>query len=445
MEYSGAPRILHKPPGPKARRILEIDGTMISPSVTKHVPIVWCEGKGAIIKDVDGNLYIDFSSGILVANTGHCHPRVVEAVRTQAGRLLNCYDAPSDVRSKLFEKLKEIMPDGLNTVLFCSSGAEAIEAGVRLAKRYTNRHEIISFFGGFHGRTHLTASLTSMLHYKRKFGPAAPGIIHAPYPYCYRCPFGLKCPDCGLHCVDYLENVLEFQSVGDVAALVVEPIQGAGGTIVPPDDYFKGLRKFCDEHNILFIDDEVQTSYGRTGKFYAIEHWAVKPDMMCVGKGMASGVPISAVFAPASIMSCWSAGEQSSTFGGNPLSCSAAIATIEVMQEEKLSDNAARVGAHMMRRIKKMEMNHTLIGDVRGKGLTIGVELVKDKTTKKPAVDETTRVALRAFENGLLVYGGGGVYGNVLRITPPLVLTEALADKGLEILNQALTEVERTI
>jgi 4-aminobutyrate aminotransferase/(S)-3-amino-2-methylpropionate transaminase len=420
-----------------------VEARYISRSIITHFPVVLAEGKGATIRDVDGNQYIDFTSGVLVSNTGHSHPKVVRAVQRQAERLLNCFDIAHDLRYKLLEVLASITPGNLKKFLLVNTGAEAVESAVKLARFYKRKHEIISFHGAFHGRTHLALSLSGLTSYhKQGFGPSAVGILHAPYAYCYRCSFKLEYPSCGLCCVDYLEHVVAYESVGDVAAVVVEPIQGTSGAITPPDEYFPKLKKFCEEHDMLLIIDEVQTGFGRTGKMFAIEHWGVIPDIICVAKGIASGVPMGAMIAPPEIMDSWGPGKHTSTFGGNPLACAAALASIEVLLEEELHEKAKKMGNYMMKRLNNMSSQIPIIGEVRGKGLSIGVELVTDRATKNPAKKEAEEVVSKCFKRGLLMYTAG-FWSNTLRIVPPLTITSELADKALAILEKSLKEVGR--
>jgi 4-aminobutyrate aminotransferase len=399
--------------------------------------------RGVVVEDVDGNRFLDCAAGIAVCSTGHCHPRVVEAVQEQATRLLHISgDFYDPVYTSLAERLGKLVPgDEPKKVYLGNSGAEAIEAALKVARHYTGRPQVVSFFGGFHGRTMGALSLTaSKSAYHRSFGPLVPGITHAPYAYCYRCALNLKYPDCNLACADYVEDVLFAHTVPpeEVAAIFVEPIQGEGGYIVPPAGWLSRLRTLCDRYGILMVDDEVQSGMGRTGRMFAIEHWEVKPDIVCSAKALASGMPLSAMIASEDVMG-WPPGSHGSTAGGNPVSCAAAHATLDVLQEEGLLDNARRVGEHLIGRLRNLAKNSRLIGDVRGLGLMIGIELVRDKETKETAREEAGRTVMECFQRGLLVLGCG-LSG--IRFSPPLTITADQADTAFEIFAEALAVVE---
>ena len=406
--------------------------------------------KGVLLEGVDGNKYIDFFSGIAVCNTGHCHPHVVEAIKSQADKALHgflggtfFYQKPV---IKFAEKLKDISPEGLHDgkVFFCNSGAEAVEGGTKLARLYTKKLVILSFLGGFHGRTLGAASVTaSKSLYRKTLVPLLGGTFQVPYPYCYRCIFKQEYPDCALHCLNYITRIFDtIVSSGDVAAVLVEPIQGEGGYIVPPDEFFSRLKKICEEYEFLLIDDEVQTGFGRTGKMFACEHGNVTPDIMLMAKGIASGLPIGAVIAKKEIMETFQPLTHSTTFGGNPLCCAAGLATVDVIQHEKLAENAVRMGTFMMKRLSEIRDERRLVGDVRGKGLMIGVELVKDKKSKEPAVKETEMFASEAAKRGLII-STTGIYRNVIRIAPPLIISKEFVEKGLEIIEDSLKKTEK--
>jgi 4-aminobutyrate aminotransferase len=410
---------------------------------------VLSKAKGCWLEDVDGNQYLDFFAGIAVCNTGHCHPRVVEAVKSQADKALHGFLGSSFFHQKpiveFAEKLKEISPGDLHDgkVFFCNSGAESTEAGIKLARLHARKLLILSFLGAFHGRTFGAGSVTaSKSLYRRTLEPLFTGTFHVPYAYCYRCFFKQEYPSCDLFCLSYITRVLETSvSKEDVAAVLAEPVQGEGGYIVPPPEFYPRLKRICEEHGFLLIDDEVQTGFGRTGKMFACEHSNVVPDIMQMAKGIASGLPLGAVIAKKEIMEAFQPELHSSTFASNPLSCAAGLATVEVIQHEKLSENAARIGDFMMKRLHEMQNERRLVGDVRGKGLMIGVELVKDKKTKEPAVQEAEKFAAEATKSGLLI-AITGTYRNVIRIAPPLIITEDLAEKGLEIIEGVLKRIE---
>jgi 4-aminobutyrate aminotransferase len=436
------PRLVVPPPGPKARAILEADARWVTPSYTQQVPIVWDRAEGCAVYDVDGNAYIDFTSGIIVANVGHSHPRVVKAIQEQSARVTTCYDAATNERRMLLEKLATLLPGDDWRIILLTTGSESVEAAIKLARLYTGKHEIIGFQGGFHGRTYGSMSAGGSMGVKRGFSPFAPGFLHAPYAYCYRCAFGKEYPSCDLHCVKYLDWLLATESSGDVAAVVSEPYQGAGGYVVPPQGYAEAIRAFCDEHDLLLIYDEVQSSFGRTGKMFAFEHFSLVPDILCVAKGFTSSVPASAMIARRSVMEALPPDSMSSTHGGNPLSCAAALASIEVLEEEKLCERAQGTGWYILQAFKEMQDVHPLIGDVRGLGMAIGVELVLDRTTKKPATEVAHDITRRVFEKGLLMIPPKAMFDNVLRINPPLTIDRDLVDKALKIIEEAMSEAE---
>ena len=432
-------------PGPKAKAIIARDAHVVSPSYTRGYPLVIERGYGAMVEDVDGNVFLDCAAGIAVTATGHSHPDVVNAITEQAQRFLHMSgtDFYYEAQVKLAEDLAAVVPiDGGVRSFFGNSGTEAIEACIKLARYATKRDNLIAFLGGFHGRTLGALSLTASKAIQRRgFGPMMPGVYHAPYADCYRCPLGLKSESCAAECIDYIEDqiFLHLVSPDEVAAIVVEPIQGEGGYVVPPDKFIQRLRELTTTHGILLVADEVQSGMGRSGKMFAIEHTGVRPDMIAIAKGIASGMPLGVAAARADIMT-WPPGAHASTFGGNPVSCAAAVATIKLLKA-RLIANAAEVGAHLMAALKALEGKHPLIGDVRGRGLMIGVELVRDRKTKERATDERDAVVTATFERGLLLLGAGR---NAIRFSPPLVLSKAQADTAAKIFDEALTQVERS-
>lgn len=426
-------------PGPKARAVIERDKSVLSPSLTRPYPLVAESGEGVWVRDPDGNVFLDFTAGIAVTSTGHCHARVVSAIRQQASKLLHMSgtDFYYDVQVRLAEKLAGLAPGrGRKRVFFTNSGAEAVEAAIKLARHATGREKFIAFFGAFHGRTLGALSLTaSKVIQREKFGPLLPGVHHVGYGYCYRCPYNLKYPECGIACVSYLEDTLFKKTVppGEVAAVVVEPIQGEGGMVMPPPGYFEALREVTRRHRILLIVDEVQSGMGRTGRMFAIEHWGVEPDIICVAKGIASGMPLGAMIARSDLVH-WEPGAHASTFGGNPVACRAALETIDLI-ERKLMKNAETVGEYLRSQLLELGRRYPLIGDVRGAGLMQGIELVKNRETKEPAVQERNTVVQKAFRRGLLVLGCGDCG---IRLTPPLVVAKKEVDIAIEILNRCL-------
>jgi 4-aminobutyrate aminotransferase len=440
------PKLICALPGPKAKAAIAADDRLISPSYTRSYPLVAKRGRGIRIEDADGNEFLDFAAGIAVASTGHCHPEVVAAIQKQAAELIHISgtDFYNEPLTQLAEKLSAIAPmRGPHKIFYGNSGAEAIECALKLARYHTGRQHIIAFLGAFHGRTMGALSLTaSKPQQKRRFAPLVPGVTHVRYPYAYRgCSGGAQEEEAfSLGCARFIEEKL-FKSVlpaEEVAAIFVEPIQGEGGYVVAPDNFMRELRGICDRHGILLVVDEVQSGAGRTGKWWAIEHTGVEPDIVCMAKGIASGMPLSVCMSRAEIMD-WAPGSHASTFGGNPVSIAAALATLDILSREGMA-NAARVGGMMLERLNGWKKTHPLVGDVRGRGLMIGVELVKDKATREPASAVRNRVETLAFERGLMVLGCGET---TLRICPPLIVSEQEATVALDILEEAITLAEK--
>ena len=440
------PKLVTPLPGPKAKAAVEADDRLISPSYTRSYPLVARSGKGARITDVDGNEFLDFSAGIAVTSTGHCHPEVVAAIQKQAAELIHISgtDFYNEPLTQLAERLSAVAPmRGPHRFFYGNSGAEAVECAIKLARYHTGRQNIIAFLGAFHGRTMGALSLTaSKPQQKRRFAPLMPGVTHVRYPYAYRgCTGGPQEEEAfALGCARYIEDKL-FKTIlppEEVAAIFVEPIQGEGGYVVAPDNFLRELRGICDRHGILLVADEVQSGAGRTGKWWAIEHTGVEPDIVCMAKGIASGMPLGVCMARADVMN-WVPGSHASTFGGNPISLAAALATMDVLEREGIA-NAARVGGLMLERLKGWKEKHPMVGDVRGRGLMIGIELVKDKQTREPATALRNRVETLAFERGLMILGCGETS---IRLCPPLIVREEEAMVALDILEEALTEVEK--
>ena len=440
------PKLICALPGPKARAAIAADDRLISPSYTRSYPLVAKRGRGLRIEDVDGNEFLDFSAGIAVNSTGHCHPEVVAAIQKQAAELIHISgtDFYNEPLTDLAERLSAVAPmPGPHKFFYGNSGAEAIECALKLARYHTGRQQIISFFGAFHGRTMGALSLTaSKPQQKRRFSPLVPGVTHVRYPYAYRgCSGGAQEEEAfSLGCARYIEEKL-FKTVlppEEVAAIFVEPIQGEGGYVVAPDNFLRELRAICNRHGILLVVDEVQCGSGRTGKWWAIEHSGVEPDIVCIAKGIASGMPLGICMARAKIMD-WVPGSHASTFGGNPVSIAAALATMDILSRGAIR-NAARVGGLMLERLRGWTQSHPLVGDVRGRGLMIGIELVKDKTTREPVAALRNRVEMLAFERGLMILGCGETS---IRLAPPLIVSEQEATVALDILEDALTVVEK--
>jgi 4-aminobutyrate aminotransferase len=440
------PKLVSALPGPKAKAAVAVDDRLISPSYTRSYPLVAKRGRGVRIEDVDGNEFIDFAAGIAVTSTGHCHPEVVAAIQKQAAELIHISgtDFYNEPLTDLAEKLSAVAPmNGPHRFFYGNSGAEAIECALKLARYHTGRQHIIAFLGAFHGRTMGALSLTaSKPQQKRRFAPLVPGVTHVRYPYAYRgCTGGPQEEEAfSLGCARYIEEKI-FKTIvppEEVAAIFVEPIQGEGGYVVAPDNFLRELRGICDRHGILLVADEVQSGAGRTGKWWAIEHSGVQPDIVCMAKGIASGMPLGVCMSRAEIMD-WVPGSHASTFGGNPVSLAAAIATVNILEREGIS-NAAKVGGKILERLQGWKTTHPLVGDVRGRGLMIGVELVKDKATREPAAQLRNRVEALCFEKGLMILGCGETS---IRLCPPLIVTEDEATVALDILEDCLTQVEK--
>jgi len=440
------PKLVTRLPGPRARAAVEADRRLISPSYTRSYPLVAKSGRGARVTDADGNEFLDFAAGIAVVSTGHCHPEVVAAIQKQAAELIHISgtDFYHEGLTELAEKLSAVAPmPGPHRFFYGNSGAEAIECALKIARYHTGRQQIIAFLGAFHGRTMGALSLTaSKPQQKRRFAPLVPGVTHVRYPYVYRgCTGGPQEEEAfSLGCARYIEEKL-FKTIlppEEVAAIFVEAIQGEGGFVPAPANFLEELRRICDRHGILLVVDEVQCGAGRTGKWWAIEHSGVEPDIVCMAKGIASGMPLGVCMTRAEIMN-WAPGSHASTFGGNPVSIAAALATMDILERQAIP-NAAAVGEFMLERLRGWKHSHPLVGDVRGRGLMIGIELVKDKGTREPAAELRNRVETLAFERGLIVLGCGETS---LRLSPPLIVSKEEATVALDILEEALTQVEK--
>ncbi|HWR17803.1 MAG TPA: acetyl ornithine aminotransferase family protein [Terriglobales bacterium] len=440
------PNIRTALPGPNAKRVLAGDEKYISPSYTRSYPLVAKRGRGVMIEDVDGNEFLDFAAGIAVCSTGHCHPEVVAAIQKQSAELIHMSgtDFYYENMVTLAERLSKLAPmKGPHRFYYGNSGAEAIEAAIKMARYHTKRPNIIAFYGAFHGRTMGALSLTaSKPQQKRRFAPFMPGVHHVRYPDVYRgCVGGTQeAEKFALGCARFIEEkvLTTVLPPEEVAAIFVEPIQGEGGYVVAPTIFMQELRKICDKHGILLVCDEVQSGCGRTGKMWAVQHTGVEPDMITIAKGIASGMPLSVLMAKAEIMD-WVPGSHASTFGGNPVAIASALATLDVLEREGIQ-NAAEVGSYIMARVAEWPKKHELVGDVRGRGLMIGIDLVKDKQTKAYAGPERDRVTELAFERGLLILGAGP---SAVRICPPLIVTKEQADIALDILEECIGIVEK--
>ena len=423
-------------PGPNTLKYKAISEKYEAHCLNQQAPIVWDHAQGVTVWDVDGNSFIDWTSGVLVTNVGHAHPKLAEAISKQAKRLLNCYDSPTVERITCAERMVSLAPENLDNAFFATVGSEAVDAAVRVAKHFTAKFEIMSFYGGFHGRTMGTMSLAGKMGTKKGFGPVMPGFFQVPFPDPYRNPFGSCESDVAGQCLDFLDVAVKAQSTGSLAGLIIEPYQGAAGFIFPPDGFLKSLEKWCKDHEIIFILDEVQASFGRTGKFLALEWEDLRPNLVSIGKGIGSGMPISCLLAESRIMSTLGEGEMSSTWGGNPICTAATHAILDIFEEEKLVDNALTIGNHMKSRLLGMKDKCRYLGDVRGRGLVMGLDIVKDKKTKERDPETTRKIIDKCCQNGLII---GAVSGNVIRVAPPLVITKDEADESLDIMEKVLT------
>jgi len=429
----------------EALKLVSKDEEVISPAGrVPYYPFVMKRGKGATIEDIDGNRYIDFLSSAAVLNTGHAHPRVVKAIKKQADNFIHYTPAYMYHQNmvELAQQLCRITPgDMAKKVAFGQSGSDANDGAIKLARSFTKRQKIIAFLRSYHGSTYGALSLSGVsLNMRRNLGPFLPEIYHIPFPDCYRCPFKLQTTKCGLACLEYFKMLLDtIVPAEEVAAVIVEPIQGDAGIVVPPDDYLPALKKICEENGILFIAEEVQTGFGRTGKWFASEHWDLEPDAIILGKAIASGMPLSALVARKEIMDSWVAPAHLFTMEGNPVCCAAALATIETIEQEKLVQKSKQMGEYIRGRFNELKKEHEVIGDVRGKGLLIGVDLVTNRETKQRGEKEAAKICWRCWEKGLILTFFSK---SVLRVAPPLVITKSEADQALDIIEDSLKELK---
>jgi 4-aminobutyrate aminotransferase-like enzyme len=432
--------------GPRSREIFAREARHMAPglqSIALFSGLAMAGGKGSVLTDEDGTEYIDFVAGIGVGSVGHCHPHYVEALKKQV-ESLTFGSFTTEARARFLELLASVTPEGLHRIQLFSGGAEAVEAAFRLAKSATKRHEFVGFTGAFHGKT---GGLLPLLwgDFKKDLGPLMPGCYVAPYANCYRCPLKLKFPECGLACADELRTVIKNETAGSVAAIIVEPIQGTAGNVIPADGFLPAVRAIAKETGALFIADEMLTGFGRTGKMWAVEHEGVVPDVMTVGKGIGGGFPLAGVISTDELTSkppFSNPSGSSSSYGGNPLASAAGLASLEIILGEKLAENAARVGAAMLARLREMQERHPFIGDVRGRGLLLGVELVKDRATKEPLGKDLTRALFdECLRRGLVSM----CYSHAIRINPPLTIDEATALDGLSRLDEAMTAVLKPV
>lgn len=443
LDLSEIPNIKTIPPGPKSKALHKRCTKYFKglSGQVKLFPVVFDHGKGCELVDVDGNRYIDFSSGIYVTTLGHCHPKVTEAVQKAAAKLMNCHDFTTEIKTRLVEKLAQVLPGDLNGFQFYDSGTTAVEAGQRVLRAATGKHEMVSCFYDYHGKTYGGVSLGHIRSFV--YGPCrAPGMHMVPRPNTYR-PLFTR-PDGSVDTDKYIEffdEYLDKGTVGNVAGFVLEPIQGWGGSIMPPDDFFPKLRKYCDEKGILLMIDEVLTSWGRTGKWLCMEHWDVVPDIVTIGKGFGNGFPVTCVAVREPYKECFESISASSSYGGNPMACAAALACIEAIEEENLLERAMHLGKLALKRMEKMKAQHPIVGDVRAMGCLMGIELVKDKATKEPFDEAGKLVYQKAFRKGLAWIPAG----HILRMSPPIVMEDEVLLKGLDIIDEAIGETEKEL
>jgi 4-aminobutyrate aminotransferase len=441
---SKLPQIKMALPGPKAKQVIEYDAKYVSPSLTRDYPLVAERGSGAIVEDPDGNAFLDFAAGIAVCSTGHCHPKVVAAIQKQAAELIHIAGTDFYHRHmpELAERLVATMPKGQDwKVFFGNSGTEAVEGAIKLARYTTKRDKLIAFYGCFHGRTMGSLSLTASKNTQRKyFGTLLGGVEHIPYPYSYRCELGHTQENCGSEVIELLEQQIfkRLFAPEEVAAIVVEPIQGEGGFIPAPARFLQGLQRICNQHGIMLILDEVQAGMGRTGKMWAYDHAGITPDIVLTAKGIASGMPISAFIAKESVMR-WKPGAHGTTYGGNPVCVAAAMATLDLI-EGGLMANAKKMGEYIFGKIADWPKRFGIVGEVRGKGLMIGVEIVRDQASKQPGKELRDKVVTNAFHKGLLTLGSGE---NSIRISPPLIIDEEQADCAIRIMEESIQDAQR--
>jgi 4-aminobutyrate aminotransferase-like enzyme len=444
VKVNSLPRVITPPPGPKSQEMHARAARYMKgySSQVRLFPVVFQSGHGCTLTDVDGNVYIDFSSGIYVTGLGHCHPKVTEAVQKAAGELMNAHDFTTPIKMRLLEKLAEIAPGQgqkkLNGMQLYDSGTTAVEAGLRLMRAATGKFEFISFHRDFHGKTMGAVGLARL---DISQGLRAPGFFLVPRGYCYRCEFRQTYPDCNLLCVDYIRTVLKEETSGRVAGIVLEPIQGWAGSIVPPEGWIQKIRALCDEFGILLMADEVLTCMARTGKMFAMEHWDTVPDVTILGKGFGNGFPITAMLVAEQYKDAIEKISASTSYGGNPMACAAALASIEVIEEENLCQRSTRLGEILLKEMQAMEKRHPTIGEVRGVGCLLGIELVKDKGTREPFEAAGRLVYQKAFRKGLAWIPAG----HILRMSPPLIMEDDLALKGLAIIEEAIYETEKEL
>ncbi len=440
VDIESIPAIRVKPPGPRSRAIEERAGKYLQgySSQVRLFQVAFESGRGYTLTDVDGNTYIDLSSGIYITNWGHCHPKITEAAVEYTRKLQNCHDFNTEIKTRLLEALVEIAPGDLKNVQLWCEGSKCVEAGMNVARAATGKYEFISFYNDMHGKTLGAQSLTTMT---RISGPRAAGSFRVPYANCYHCSFSLKHPSCSFHCVDFIREAVVELATNTVAAIVVEPVQGWGGSVVPPAGWLTRLRALCDELGILFFVDEVLTCMGRTGKAFCVDHENLVPDIMTIGKGFGNGYPVTATLYSDKLKEKMEHVSSASSYGGNPVACASALACIEVMREEGVLDHVVALGDYMLKRLKDFEAKYSIVGNTRGKGALLGIELVKDRKTKAPNLEACRMVYRKAFERGVAWIPSG----QNLRLSPPLIMPIEVAAKALDIVEEAIAETDKEL
>ncbi len=441
VDIDNIPDIKVPPPGPKSKALHDRAEKYMKgySSQVRLFPVSFESGRGITLTDADGNTYIDFSSGIYVTNLGHCHPKVVEYIQKHTANLMNCHDYTTEVKAQFLEKLASVTPGNLNGIQMYCAGTEAVEAAMRAARAYTGKHEFFSFYGDFHGKTMSAVSLTEVANYTS--GPRAVGHHMAPNGHCYRCHYDKQYPECSLFCVDALEKQIRMEGTGNVAGVVLEPIQGWGGSVVYPDEYLPKIREMCDRLGILLVVDEVLTCCARTGKMFCVDHYDVVPDIMVLGKGLANGFPCTAFAIREDYSEVLEKISASTSYGGNPMAAAAGLASLEVIEEENLVEKAEKLGDFMIRSLKEIQNNHKIIGEVRGKGCLLGMEVIKDQKTREPFDQAGQKIYQKAFSKGLAWIPAG----HNLRMSPALIMEQEVAQKALEIIDASITEVEKEL
>lgn len=437
------PKLVTDVPGPESQEWVSRSEQVEPASVKRQFSVVWRRAEGVMVEDVDGNQYLDFTAANFNANIGHHHPKHVAAMHEQLDQLVHCYNFTNEPRVELAEQLVALTPKHLDRAFVVTTGAEAVELVINAAKQATGKTDVVAMWGGYHGKTYATLQYAGKASSRKRLGPVLPGAIHTPFPYAYRCPFGTReAHNCDRHCFEFFLRLLKVEGIPDnVAAVITEVFLGSGGQVEPQGEFLKLLRQWCDEHGAALIFDEVQTSFGRTGKMFAFEHFGVVPDLMTAGKGISSGFPLTAILGRSKILDVLELGALSSTHGGNPLACRSAVETIRILQTERIVENAAARGDELMAALKPLEQTSPIVGEVRGHGLMLGIEIVKDKDSREPGKELATRIVEACVQRGLLLIKPIGFHGNVVRMAPPLTLTSEQAQIGARIFSEAIRAV----